>query len=41
MYIKSIYFIYTKKGVMIAKVYSITVNGLESSLIEIEVDINQ
>lgn len=26
---------------MIAKVYSITVNGLESSLIEIEVDINQ
>ena len=26
---------------MISKVYSITVNGLESSLIEIEVDINQ
>ncbi|MCP4523849.1 MAG: YifB family Mg chelatase-like AAA ATPase [Candidatus Gracilibacteria bacterium] len=26
---------------MIAKVYSITVNGLESSLIEVEVDINQ
>ncbi len=26
---------------MISKVYSITVNGLESSLIEVEVDINQ
>lgn len=41
MYIKSIYYFIYKKGVMISKVYSISVNGLESSLIEIEVDINQ
>jgi magnesium chelatase family protein len=39
--IKGIYLVYNSKRRMISKVYSITVNGLESSLIEIEVDINQ
>jgi magnesium chelatase family protein len=41
VYINSVYLVYNSKRRMISKVYSITVNGLESSLIEIEVDINQ